>query len=600
MADSAKKVGATAILSSTLPALQTSIRLGLGAVLIVTYLCYAATLHFGFVYDDVSQIVDNPRIHSVRFLPGYFVNEVWAHQAGRPQNLYRPLFLVWLLANYKSFALHAGYWHFMAVWMHLLMVFVVYLLARRLLPVKTLGALVACALFAVHPSHVEAVAWISGATEPLAGVLFITSFLCYLSSRCQGPHYRGWRIASMLLGAGAMLAKETAVVLPAVIFAYEWLADSPRETAATNPRSRRIMSEVLPYVLLAAGYFILRIVVLHGMAHSFSDVPVSTSMLTWPWLLSFYISELLVPAGLGVNYDVKYASGLDVVVPLLVLAALAFGVWWWSKKSGSRLPLFLASWFLLTLFPALLLFLLVWRYDNVHDRYLYLPSVALAIFLGHVVTTAAERLSHSKKLWLWCTTITVLVFLAISTYRQTLSWRDNVTLFTRGAAVAPHNLMAKLNLASALFANRQYEEAFNTAQQALAIDPNSPLALTDVAQAAYYHGDYPAALRYYSRALSLAPPTVDQIHYLSLTMIKLGQFRQAFLLLRTGLHSWPEAPGFHGAMGEALAGMGQWDAAYVQYELELKLNPADAEIQSKKAEAETHLAKSMPQPKQSR
>lgn len=564
--------------------------LGVFVILAATFLCYAATLKFGFAYDDFPQIVDNPRIRSVHFLPQFFVSDVWAHAEGEPQNLYRPIFLAWLLANFKSFALRATYWHLTTLLLHLLMVFLVCLLARKLLPEKPVAALLAAAVFALHPSHVEAVAWISAVTEPLSGAMFVGSFLCYLNSRDTLRKQTLWRVASLLLAAGAMLTKETAIVLPAVILAYEWLME-PQEGAvgSSTRRWRSWASTLWPYALVAGGYFILRFRALHGMAHGFSDVPLWKSVLSWPLAAYFYLSQLLVPIGFGPYYDAEYASRFNLLIPIVVLTGAAVGIWWWSRKSVSRLPIFLACWFLLTLAPALALFSVVWRYDNLHDRYLYLPSVAVAILAGQIAANLAEKLQGSRRKMVWAGSIAVLALFFVGSYRQGFYWKDNLTLYRRGAAVAPHNLVAKLNLASELFKDRYYEDAFTVSEQAFKIDPNSRFALTDIAQASYYRGDYKAAEDYYLRAFSLGPPSVDQIYYLSLARIKEGRYREALLLLQQGISRWPGSPGYHAAMGQALAGLGAWEVARDEYKLELKLNPTNPEVRNKLAEAETHL-----------
>lgn len=569
------------------PGLQPRIaRMGLLAVLAATCFCYLPTLQFAFVYDDLPQIVRNPRIWSAHFLPEYFVKHVWAQQPGQPQNLYRPLFLTWLLANFKSFGLQARYWHLTASLLHVLMVFLVYLLARRLLPGKPLGALVAAALFAAHPSHVEAVAWISGATEPLSGIFFLGAFLCYLQARDASQRKILWISASLLSATCAILAKETAVVLPVVVLCYEWFLASDR---GKQSRLLKLTAAVAPYAVVVGAYFVLRWIALHGVAHSFSDVPMWKSILTLPWLVYFYLCQLLVPAGFGPYYDPSYVSGFNLVVPTLVLVGVAVGIWWWSRKSGSRLPLFLASWLILTLAPALALFTVVWRYDNVHDRYLYMPSVAVAVLAGHIVATVAEKLAAPRRVWLWGGTVAVLLLFFVASYRQTFYWKDNVALYTRGAAVAPHNIVAKLNLAAALFEDHYYDDALRVSQQALQLDPDSRIALTDVAQALYYRGDYTGSENYYARALALGPPSVDQIYYLSLAKIKMGRFAEALFLLQKGIAYWPNAAGYHSAMGQALAGLGRWAAARDQYQLELRQNPMSLDTRRRLAEAEGHL-----------
>jgi tetratricopeptide (TPR) repeat protein len=581
--------------TTTLKPRSALVRMGLVAILAATCLCYMGTLQFAFVYDDVPQIVKNPRIQSVHFLPEYFVKHVWAQDPGQPQNLYRPLFLAWLLANFKSFGLQARYWHVTASVLHLLMVFLVYFLARRLLAGKPLGVLVAVALFAAHPSHVEAVAWISGATEPLFGIFFVGSLLCYLKGRDQQQVRIYWTTASLLLAACAVLTKETAVVLPAVILCYEWFLGSDRvDPAEVRQRSRllKLACVLAPYAVLLGAYFALRFTALHGVAHSISDVPVWKSILSLPWLIYFYLSQLLVPTGFGPYYDADYASGFNVVVPILVLAGIAAGIWWWCKKAKTRLPFFLASWFLLTLAPALALFIVIWHYDNVHDRYLYLPSVAAAILVGHVIATVAEKLAAPRKIWVWGASFAVLALLFVASYRQAFYWKDNLALYTRGIKVAPHNIVAKLNLAGTLFENQYYDDALSVSRQALQIDPNSRVALTDVAQALYFRGDYAGSENYYARALALGPPSVDQVYYLSLAKIKMGRYAEALFLLQKGISYWPDAPGYHAAMGQALAGLGDWATARSQYQLELKQNPSNFRLQRKIEEAEAHLESS--------
>src|SRR4051812_26647900 len=90
----------------------------LTAVLGATFVAYVWTLHFGFVYDDLGQIVGNPLIQSWRFLPDYFRGNVWMQQSA-VGNYFRPLFLTWLLLNHTFFALHPMFWHMTNVAAHL-------------------------------------------------------------------------------------------------------------------------------------------------------------------------------------------------------------------------------------------------------------------------------------------------------------------------------------------------------------------------------------------------------------------------------------------------------------------------------------------------
>jgi 4-amino-4-deoxy-L-arabinose transferase-like glycosyltransferase len=565
---------------------------GLFLVLCAGYISYAATTGFDFAYDDFPQIVENPRIQSAHFLPQYFTTQVWAHLPGQPENLYRPAYLVWLLFNFSVFGASPAGWHFLNLLMNMLMTLLVYRLGRRLMPESPLSALIAAAVFALHPIHVEAVAWVSGGTECLMSLFFTGSFLCYLAYR---RHNNGiwWLAASLLLFAAAVLTKETAIVLPGIVGCYELLL--ARGTAAEpQPRQRQLLSlagAMSGYAVLAVLYFAVRAQALHGFAHRISDVPFSTSLLTSPWALYFYLSQLVVPLGLGPFYDVHYASGFSLqflLLPLLVLSALVLGLWHWSRKSGTKLPLFLFSWLLLTLLPALAVFTIMSRYESVHDRYLYLPSVAFALLLGFAFSKIldGERQAARRKMF-GAIAACLLVLLGIATYRQSLYWQNNLALFMRGVAVAPANVLAKLNLTSEMIRNQMLDGAFQVSQQALQLDPDSPATLAAAGQAAYLVQKYAMAEEYYSRALALAPPRVSELYYLGMARIKTGRFSEALPVLQKGNSLWPNSPGYHLAMGEALAGMGQLSAARGEYKLELALNPGSVEARSALAESQS-------------
>src|SRR5882672_7255768 len=125
------------ILAEDAPPLQISsagIRtLALPFLVAVAYFTYAGTARFGFIYDDVFQIVQNPRLESWRFLPHYFTQHFWAHVPGAAANLYRPLFLVWLLLNNQVFGHEPAGWHLATVLLHVGATVLMYRVAQHFL-----------------------------------------------------------------------------------------------------------------------------------------------------------------------------------------------------------------------------------------------------------------------------------------------------------------------------------------------------------------------------------------------------------------------------------------------------------------------------------
>jgi hypothetical protein len=115
--------------------------------LAATFIAYAATLGFDFVYDDHEQITENFRIQSWQFVPGYLTEHVWSHISPQdPSNFYRPVFLLWFGLNHVLVGLKPAGWHFTTVMLHVAATLLVYRLARRLLQ-EPLGAFLAALIF---------------------------------------------------------------------------------------------------------------------------------------------------------------------------------------------------------------------------------------------------------------------------------------------------------------------------------------------------------------------------------------------------------------------------------------------------------------------
>src|SRR5262249_54024095 len=143
---------------------------------------YVPTLWFEFVFDDTPQIVQSQANLTWSRVPVYFKTNVWHYLTPYPTNYYRPLFMTWLMLNYQALGTDTALWHVSVLSHHLLATLLFYFLARRLTE-NDAAAGAAALLFGVHPVHVEAVAWISGATEPLFAVLTFGTLLCYLRWR---------------------------------------------------------------------------------------------------------------------------------------------------------------------------------------------------------------------------------------------------------------------------------------------------------------------------------------------------------------------------------------------------------------------------------
>jgi len=561
----------------------------IGMVLLVTFLAYSGTLWFKFVYDDRGQILANVQVHQWRFLPRYFYEEVWNFAyPGVPGNYYRPLFLLFLLLNYKIFGPYAAGWHLVSVAAHVGVTYLVYVLVRRLAG-DSRTALIAALIFGLDPVHIESVAWVSGVTDPLVALFLLPSFLCYLKGRDRPEHRRAWLAGALMFYGLAMLSKETALILPIIILAFEWLWREPPGTASGSrpalERARIITVRVMPFVLLTFAYLAVRWRVLQGLGHDMVLLSVSTIVFTWPQLLMFYFRHLVWPFNLSVFYDMPYvrAPGLrSFFLPLAGLLVLGLLAWLWVRRLGKaspadqRLAAFAWAWVLIPFIPLLDLSVLPVG-EIAHDRYLYLPSIGFSI----LAAMALRRIRFGKwKLFglpasqAVAVLLLVLVF-GIATPLQDQYWANDLTLYGRGVERTPNNKLARTNLANAMGEQGRYAEALDLYRQVLDRDPGFWLAVYNTGYTYYRMGRLQEAEKYFKRAIAINGVDSDEYFYLGLTWLKLGDDKNAEKAVRHALKLQPGGLAYHFALGMILQLKGDIPGALAEFKQELKNFPGE-------------------------
>lgn len=570
----------------------------IAAALALTFVAYAGTLGYNFVYDDQSQIVQNPNIASWKFAPLYFTQHVWSHlQVKLMGNYYRPVFLLWLLLNNTIFGLNAAWWHLATVVIHVAATFMVYLLARRLSK-DSVVATVATLIFGLHPVHIEGVAWVSGVTEPLLALFLIPSFLFYLNWREARRKARLYFVASVVLYSLAMLAKETALVMPAFIVIYEWI-NRPAAPAA-GPRSKRILlglRRATPYVAVTIAYLAARTAVLGGLGHVQSSLSLSTLVLTWPSVLWFYLKQLFWPVNLSVFYDVPYVTspGLaNFAWPMIGLAAFSTGLWlmWRKLGAGDRLSMAMATaWLTLPILPVLNLSVFA-EGETVHDRYLYLPSIGFAIIaaiaLRHLNLGAAKLFGQPA-----IQSAVVLVIglaLGVSTSSQHVYWASNLVLYHHGVSRAPESRIAKTGLANELSERGYLDEASKLYKEVVERHPTYWTAVKSMGCNLMRLGKYEDAAAYLSRGIELRPIEPTQYLSISVALQELKRMPEAERSIRQAITLLPKGYGFHYQLGDVLKTQGNLEAALDEFKIELANNPDFSQAREQMADLEARLS----------
>jgi Tfp pilus assembly protein PilF len=564
--------------------------IAISMVMLATFLVYSGTLWFKFVYDDRGQILANVQVHAWRYVPYYFFERVWSFAyPGILGNYYRPIFLLFLLLNYKIFGPFAAGWHLVSVAAHMGVTYLVYILAKRLTG-DSRTALISALIFGVNPVHIESVAWVSGVTDPLLALFLLPSFLSYLNAREGGPRRREWLAGSLVLYAFGMLSKETALILPIIIVAFEWLWTEPVHGSPlfrrVKERARVCLVRAAPFVLLTLVYLAARWHVLKGLGHTMVPLSVSTIVFTWPQLLLFYLQHLLWPFNLSVFYNVPYVKApglLSFFLPLAALAVIGLLAWVLLRRVGRESPRdmrvasFACAWVLVPFIPLLDLSVLPVG-EIAHDRYLYLPSIGFSILLA-----MALRRIPSRKVTLWGwpafqagAVLALALALGISTSFQDRYWANDITLYTRGVERTPQNKLARTNLANALGEEGKYAEALALYHEVLAQDPSFWLAIYNTGYTSYRMGNLQQAEKYFERAIAVNSVDSDEYFYLGLTWLKLGKTDAAERAVRHALKIQPGGLAYHFALGMILKLKGDIPGALAEFHEELKNFPGES------------------------
>ena len=537
----------------------------------LAFLAYVPTLSFQFVYDDKPQIIQNPAVHEWRYLPNYFTSHAWAelypHVSG---NYYRPLFLVWFRLNHALFGLDPIGWHLTTILCHVAATYMVFGLVRRLAANPWI-AFSAATLFALHPVHIESVAWVSGVTDPLMAIFLIGSFLAYLRFR-EALRWR-WMGLALALFALGLLEKETTVILGPLVFVYAWLYAGQQSWLS---RFLIAVKHCAGFLALTILYLPLRAFVLRGLSHSVTPLSWGTMALTEPSVLWLYLRHLLFPAGLSALYGLPYVShpaSTAFLVPAALLPAtilvLAWGI---SRLEDSRLALFACCWIVFPIIPVLWLRAYA-EGDIAHDRYLYIPSIGFALLLSLFLAEIAKHWRMSQKTLQTAALAVLALTYALGTVTQQIYWASDLFLYERAYRIAPHDNLICNNLGTALMDTGNSADAIALYSQVLAREPGFWLSNYNLGYTYYKLGKFQDAEHYLRRAISINAADSDEYIYLGLSVWREGRPDDSVPYIQQAIQIRPSAPGYHFALAMIHRDQNNIPAAESELNLELQYHP---------------------------
>jgi tetratricopeptide (TPR) repeat protein len=463
-------------------------------------------------------------------------------------------------------------WHFTSVAIHLTATLLFYRLALRITADRAIAAL-AAALFGLHPVHIEAVDWASAITDPLATVFLLSAFLCYL--KAKDTRRFSWFAAALLFYALGAFEKEIGILLPALLFFYEWIF-------GTNSRGlkRRLadsLAATIPFLGVAAVYLAARLHVIHGLSVVMSPMPRSHVVLTWPSMLLFYLRHLVWPFPLSFSYVIPVVTRptlADFWLPLAILLLIAAVLWFAARRS--KVTAFGALWMLLTLMPVFDIRVFAHN-ENVHDRYLYLPSIGFCLIVAVILQAAFGAIAGLRSTAAKAAIVMpLLAMMAFGTIHQSWQWSDNYSLFEHALKVAPNNEIANQCMGTEMFLHRSYAQSAEYYRRALELQPYMPEAAYGLARC-YLELDLVSESEpYFVRAIQLRPADSKPYLYLGIARMKLNHLKDAEALVREAIRRKgpDDISNYHASLAEILKRKGDLQGALSEYHAELRENPS--------------------------
>jgi len=494
------------------------------ALAAATLVAYLPALGGDFLWDDDAHVT-RPDLRSFSGLA-----RIWT-DFGATQQYYPLLHTAFWVEHHLWGNAVVGY-HLVNVLLHALSAVLLLSILRRL---EIPGALLAAAVFALHPVHVESVAWITEQKNTLSLVFYLAAAYVYL--RYDEERRRRDYLRALALFVLGLLTKTVVATLPAALLVVFWWK---RGRIAW----RRDVLPMVPWLVCGAAAGLVTAWIersqLGAEGADFVLSPLQRILLAGR-VVWFYLGKLAWPAHLTFIYprwsiDPSASSSYAwALAALAVLAAL------WAMRRRSRAPLAAALLFVGSLFPVLgFVNVYPFVFSYVADHFQYLPSLAVIAATAAGVTLRARRLDPRARPYARAAAAALLMVLGALTFRQSGVYRDPRTLYETTLARNPACYLCLNNLGTLAAHGGSLEGALGYYREALRLKPDSPEAHNNVATALAQSGQLGEALPHYEQAVRAAPNYVLARVNFGGVLFRLGRIPEARAQFEAALRVMPD------------------------------------------------------------
>jgi protein O-mannosyl-transferase len=549
-------------------------------IIIFTFLVAAVILVYGQVqhhdflsYDDKAYVTQNPYVKNGWSLDGL----KWA-LTSRHHSHWHPLTWLSHMTDCQLFGLHPGWHHLSNLFLHVMNTLLLFFVLKKMTGAAFKSAFVA-ALFALHPLHVETVAWVADRKDLLCGFFWLMTLwgYCFYTERSSIRRY----FLVFGLFVCALMAKPMAISLPIILLLLDYwpmnrfVLKNHMEKQDLNQTNRRaferlILEKVGFFVLVGISASITVLSMKKGHAvNLFKLIPDAQTLARAMVHYGIYIHKTFWPAGLAVPYSlVRSYSHWQI----LGSAVLFFGTSLFVCLKAKRYPYLPVGWlwFIITLLPVI--GIIKFGPQKVADRYTYLPLVGLFIMVAWGIPDAIKKWPHRRWAVILSSASAVAVLMACS-WAQVGQWKDSESLFLHAIRFTEGNFKTHTNLGVILVEKGEYGRATHHFGEAINIKPDYVEAYNNMGIVLRITGRVEEAKAYYHKALQISPK-FSKAHY------NLGVAFEGEGRLEDALHHYGEAvkrnPKYAAAynnIGAILANRGDYAEAVRYFSKVLKLQP---------------------------
>jgi protein O-mannosyl-transferase len=529
----------------------------LGLVLAVTVCAYLPAVRGAFIWDD-SAHVTKPELRSSEGL-----RRIWL-DLGATQQYYPLLHSAFWLEEHFWGENPLGY-HLVNLALHMTAVLLVYVVVRKL---NIPGALLAAAIFAVHPVMVESVAWVSEQKTTMSAVFYLSAMLAYLrfdESRRSFPY-----ACALMLFILGLLSKTVTATLPGALLVIFWWKRGALSW-------RRDVAPLVPFFILGAAAGLVTAWVerkLIGAEGTSFELSFMQRTLLAGEVIWFYLAKLLLPINLLFFYP-RWEPDVRVWWQWLFLtAAVLMTVVLFLLRHRGRSPLAAWLFFVGTLFPVLGFFnVYPFIYSYVADHFQYLASLGIIVPMSAGITILGCSLTGGRNLVLVTSVTPFVGVLGFLTWHQSQMYGNLITLYTATLAQNPSCWVAHNNLALPLMDVGRFQEAIDHYRQALLLKPDFAQAHNNLGNALIQTGHPEEAIEHYQQALRLKPESSEAHNNLGNVLLQTGHPEEAIGHFQQALRLKPDFAEAHNNLGLALSQAGRSQEAIEHYQQALRLKP---------------------------